>query len=447
MTEQSICRLNIDVKPALDASSVCEDVRMLDAIDRQLHTQSLKLAFDSDLEARFEDDTRAKRIRDIRRTIILGMVVFHIYNIAGFVTTPDLALLNVGLRVFAMTPLALLIIWAVGRVSGPVREAIGGIGMLAASGIPILIFWMGTGPLVSLTTATIWLSVLFANITLPLRFFWACFLSGITAVAVVAGLCLKPEIVPSVGGVLGLDMMTGILFSLVATYRIEAANRRDYLVNLRETLRAKRLAEDNTTLAHLSTTDSLTGIANRRAFARELSEFWEASLAGRHFAVMLIDVDHFKLFNDHYGHGAGDTCLREVATLLAKTAAGSGAFVCRYGGEEFAVLMHTRDPDEAFGFAERFRRSVAEKGLLHGNRSDDLGFVSVSIGVATSCGVAVTAGGLVEAADMALYEAKGTGRNRTCRNGKAGNGDGSPIRRVGAAHWSVNQKPPIAKAG
>lgn len=65
-------------------------------------------------------------------------------------------------------------------------------------------------------------------------------------------------------------MMTGILFSLVATYRIEAANRRDYLVNLRETLRAKRLAEDNTTLAHLSTTDSLTGIANRRAFAREL---------------------------------------------------------------------------------------------------------------------------------------------------------------------------------
>lgn len=422
-------------------------MRLLSAIDRQLRARTLKLAFESELEARFEYDTREKRVRDIRYTIVLGMVVFHVYNVAGFVTTPDLALLNVGLRVLAMTPLALLIIWAVGWVSGPVREAIGGIGMLAATGIPILIFWMGTGPLVSLTTATIWLSVLFANITLPLRFFWACFLSGITAIAVAAGLYLKPDIAAPVGGVLGLDMMTGILFSLVATYKIEAANRRDYLVNLRESLRAKRLAEDNTTLAHLSTTDPLTGIANRRAFARELSEFWEASVGGRHFAVMLIDVDYFKLFNDHYGHGAGDTCLREVSALLAKTAAGSGAFVSRYGGEEFAVLMHTSDPDEAYGVAERFRRSIAEKGLIHGNRNDHLGFVSVSIGVATSCGHAATAVALVEAADMALYEAKGTGRNRTCHSGKNGNGEGGPTRYVAAAQWSATEKQPVAKTG
>ncbi|WP_019906919.1 GGDEF domain-containing protein [Methylobacterium sp. 77] len=419
---------------------------MLDVIDRQMRSKSYGLAFDAELEERFEDDTREKRVRDIRRTIVLGLVVFHIYNVAGFVTTPDLALLNLGLRIFGMTPLALLIIWAVGRVDGPVREAIGGIGMLAATGIPILIFWMGTGPLVSLTTATIWLSVLFANITLPLRFFWACFVSSITAVAVLAGLYLKPEIAASVGGVLGLDMVTGILFSLVATYRIESANRRDYLVNLRETLRANRLAADNTTLVHLSSTDPLTGIANRRAFARELGEFWEASLSGRHFAVMLIDIDHFKLFNDYYGHGAGDTCLREVSGILAKTAAGSGAFVARYGGEEFAVLIHTRDPDEAHGLAERFRRSVAEKGLLHGNRNDDLDFVSVSVGVSTSCGMAASSSALIEAADRALYEAKGKGRNQTCRNGMPGNDEAGLPKCMMVAHWSVTDERPIARA-
>ncbi|MFD1303288.1 GGDEF domain-containing protein [Methylobacterium marchantiae] len=419
---------------------------MLGVIDRQLRSRSYKLAFEAELEDRFEADTRVKRIRDIRRTIILGMVVFHIYNLTGFVTTPDLALLNVGLRIFGMTPIALLIIWAVGRVGGPVREAIGGIGMLAATGIPILIFWLGSGPLISLTTATIWLSVLFANITLPLRFFWACLVSGITAVAVMAGLYVKPEIAASVGGVLGLDMVTGILFSLVATYRIESANRRDYLVNLRETLRAQRLAADNTTLAHLSTTDPLTGIANRRAFSRELEEFWEAGLSGRHFAVMLIDVDHFKPFNDHYGHGAGDTCLREVSGILAKTGAGSGAFVCRYGGEEFAVLTHARDPDEAYAMAERFRRSVMERGLFHGNRGDGIDFVSVSIGVATSFSTATTAAGLVEAADMALYEAKGDGRNRTCRSDRIGSGESGFLDRATITHWSVAEKRPIARA-
>ena len=210
---------------------------------------------------------------------------------------------------------------------------------------------------------------------------------------------------------------------------------------------AKRLAEDNTTLAHLSTTDPLTGIANRRAFARELSEFWEASLGGRHFAVMLIDVDYFKLFNDHYGHGAGDTCLREVSALLAKTAAGSGAFVSRYGGEEFAVLMHTSDPDEAYGVAERFRRSIAGEGpdsrkpersprlrQRQHRRGDELRPRRHG----RSAGRSGRHGSL---------RGKGTGRNRTCHSGKNGNGEGGPTRYVAAAQWSATEKQPVAKTG
>ncbi len=447
MTERPVSPSGTATLSALDTSVAGGDAWLLEAIDRALHASRFRLRFEQVLEDRFEADTREKRIHDIRRTIILGLVVFHIYNLAAFVTTPDLAQFNVALRVVGMTPIAFLIVWAVGRVSGPVREAVGGFGMLLATFIPILIFWLGTGPLVSLTTATIWLSVVFANISLPLRFFWACFVSGITALAVLAGLYVKPEIAGDVAGVLGLDMVTGILFSLVATYRIESASRRDYLVNLRETLRANRLAADNSTLALLSSTDSLTGIPNRRAFMRELGEFWQASQAGRPFAVMLIDVDHFKRFNDHYGHGAGDACLRAVAGILARIAASAGGFVCRYGGEEFAVLVEAGTTEDALALADRLRRSILEQGLVHGNRSDGLSRISVSIGLATSCGPVTSSATLVEAADMALYEAKAAGRNRICQGSRSTEGEsGTPARRT-IARWPVMEEWPMARAG
>ena len=448
MTERLTNRTRTIIGEPTDVADAVQDGRLLGAIDRMLKSNRAFLGFEPDLEARFEVDTRTQRISDMRRTILLGLVVFHIYNVAGFVTTPDLALLNVVLRVLVMTPVAFLIVWAVGWVSGPAREAIGGIGMLGATAIPILIFWLGTGPLVSLTTATIWLSVVFANITLPLRFPWACFVSGTTAVAVLAGLHFKGEIATPVAGVLGLDMVTGILFSLVATHRIESANRRDYLVNLREILRGKRLAADNTTLAHLSATDSLTGIPNRRAFARQLEASWAGWQAGRPFAVILIDVDYFKRFNDRYGHGAGDACLRAISAVLSESAGAADAFVSRYGGEEFAVLTAARDAEAAFDLADRLRRAIADQGLAHGNRGDGLSIITISVGVAAICGATPSAAALVEMADVALYAAKSNGRNRTCRGRTPGDTGPDIPARIDFADWgSARDRPPIQAVG
>jgi diguanylate cyclase (GGDEF)-like protein len=370
-------------------------------------------AFGPALEERFEADTRVQRIRHIRHTIFLGLAVFHLYNFTAFVTTPDLALVNVALRVLGMTPLALLIAWSVGRVSAPLREAFCGLGMIGATAIPIGIFWLGHGPFHLLAATCVGLSAIFSNITLPLRFPWACTVSGTTVLLLLAALVSRREIDAGASAVIMLDLATGILFSLLATYRIERATRRDYLLTLRESLRSDRLAADNTTLARLSLTDPLTGLANRRAFTGRLGALWEASVEGRPFAVILIDVDHFKQFNDRYGHGAGDACLREISGILASLLPNAGDLVARYGGEEFAVLL----PDCRFGdaivVAERLRLGISARGMPHANRGDALAHVTVSVGVAARPGSAISPEALVDAADVALYEAKSRGRNQT----------------------------------
>lgn len=399
-----------------ESDSLCRpdaDAWLMERAERIIRSGRYMRGFGAALEGRFEADTRVQRVRHIRATIVLGLAVFHLYNLTAFVTTPDLALANVALRVLGMTPLALLIAWSVGRVSAPLREAFCGLGMIAATAIPIGIFWLGHGPFHLLAATCVGLSVIFSNITLPLRFPWACTVSSATMAMLLAALVSRPEIDAGVSAVIMLDLMTGILFSLLATYRIEKSTRRDYLLTLRESLRSDRLAADNTTLARLSLTDPLTGLGNRRAFTTRLGTLWLASVQGSPFAVILIDVDHFKQFNDRYGHGAGDSCLREISAILAGLLPNPDDLVTRYGGEEFAVLLPDRRFGDAIVVAERLRLGINARGLAHAARGDALTHVTVSVGVAASSGNGTSPEALVDAADVALYEAKARGRNQT----------------------------------
>ncbi len=155
-------------------------------------------------------------------------------------------------------------------------------------------------------------------------------------------------------------------------------------------------------------TDALTGLPNRRAFdeacARSLAH-WQRY--GRYFTLMLLDVDSFKQFNDRFGHLAGDTVLQAVADCLK--GARTTDLVCRFGGEEFAILLTETELPDALIPAERMRQALARQAvMIDGTRHR----VTVSIGVATVLpGESVT--GLVERADAALYAAKEAGRNRT----------------------------------
>jgi diguanylate cyclase (GGDEF)-like protein len=187
--------------------------------------------------------------------------------------------------------------------------------------------------------------------------------------------------------------------------------------------RTEQLEAANAQLQRLSDTDGLTGITNRRRFDALLRERWRtATRAGSSLAVAMIDIDHFKAYNDHYGHQAGDRCLQQVAAALAAEIRRGSDCVARYGGEEFVVLWCGLTLDQASAMAERLLQRVTALALPHASNPSGP-IVSLSIGVAArqlqgqataplieELEPQITA--LLQQADARLYAAKTAGRNR-----------------------------------
>jgi diguanylate cyclase (GGDEF)-like protein len=180
--------------------------------------------------------------------------------------------------------------------------------------------------------------------------------------------------------------------------------------------RTQALELANQQLTELSSTDPLTGLANRRRLTEMLAAEWLRALRGQYpLAVAMVDVDHFKKYNDRYGHVAGDACLRQVAGALQRSVRAGSDLVARYGGEEFALLLPGADLTAALRAAERARAAVV--ALAESNADADGGTLTVSIGVATVVPAdekpdAAGVEDLVMVADAALYRAKLAGRNQ-----------------------------------
>jgi diguanylate cyclase (GGDEF)-like protein len=175
--------------------------------------------------------------------------------------------------------------------------------------------------------------------------------------------------------------------------------------------REEELQIANQHLEELASLDGLTGLANRRGFDRELERQWQrAAERSRPLALMMIDIDHFKLFNDRYGHVRGDACLRAVGETLSLVTLEHAVLVARYGGEEFALLLPGLDVARTTALAEEARRAIEDLLIVHEETVS--GFVTISIGVESQVPEpGQSAADLVEAADRALYAAKRRGRN------------------------------------
>ena len=199
-----------------------------------------------------------------------------------------------------------------------------------------------------------------------------------------------------------------------ANWRTDRSDRQTFLLLTRERLLLEASRQQAAELREISTIDPLTQIPNRRAFEDHFRGL-EAREAADSFpvALMMIDIDHFKLFNDHYGHLAGDACLQRVAAALVEQLRGPDDMVARLGGEEFVVVMPGLGSDDVEPVVERIRRAIEGLAIVHeGVRGQSGDVVTISIGAAVATDEDTERRrSLLTLADRALYEAKRAGRN------------------------------------
>ena len=209
-----------------------------------------------------------------------------------------------------------------------------------------------------------------------------------------------------------LGAVTGLVSNLIdETGSIIESNRS--MENMLDSMNNEvdKLKSNLSTLSTKAFTDTLTEVGNRRAFNQRIDELLDEVYedSQRFFCLLLIDIDHFKQFNDTYGHSVGDRVLKYVATMMQGCVRGDDK-LCRYGGEEFAVLLPMTTLDDAETVANHIREKVGANKLVDNKSGKDVGYVTISIGVAIST-QRDDADSLCERADKALYQAKQAGRN------------------------------------
>ena len=365
------------------------------------------------LEHRFNVDTAQVRARELRPTMWFGLFLYELTNVMDGALIPDLGLRGVVLRLL-LTPLLVLASLYIPDLPSLARERMLAIFVIVCTLCLTFIIGRSHSPYAPYGLASVSLCVIYANTTHPLRFKFACCNSLITVGSVALTIYGYHQIHTGLALSLNLMSVGGGLFSLVANYRLERSTRLNYLLARKGLQHIEDLAKEREMLSILSQTDRLTGLANRVRLERwSDGMFNDPSNIGLPVAMLMIDIDHFKRFNDHYGHGAGDDCLREVAGILAGAVQGRRDLAVRYGGEEFIVLLSAVTAAEAVDVAHRIQANIEQRGLVHANRDDGVAVVTVSIGVAHA---AVRPGSqlsvLMSAADRELYKAKKKGRNR-----------------------------------
>lgn len=196
--------------------------------------------------------------------------------------------------------------------------------------------------------------------------------------------------------------------------RLGAAVQQFHAIAVSASQREEKLQTLNRQLAELSISDSLTGLANRRHFDEVLAEEWSRSSRHSHaMAILMIDVDYFKAFNDCYGHQAGDQCLQTIAAVIKAHVHRPGDLAARYGGEEFCVVLSECQLDGALHVAHEIHNAVEALRLPH--QDSVYGYLTVSIGVASTVPAShLSSAALLKKSDQALYQAKAAGRNQVC---------------------------------
>lgn len=350
-----------------------------------------------------------------RIALAIFTIIFDLFLFSQAKASPELLPLSAALRLVFYTP-AVLVFLALDKASGPLQRRHYDAYLLAlavAPGILSAIVCLQTTSVHSLPDVHATTLILLAvGLILRMRPIAVYLTAAISFTAFLLGLLYTPAIpraeLPSL-------LLTDLAIAASVTAFSTVLDRRDrlvFLLNLREQVRTQGVALQNQDLRQQVDLDSLTGLANRRCFDRTLAEAWMKGCAdGTPIGLIMIDIDHFKLFNDHYGHQGGDDCLRRVARH-AQPGIRDTDLLARYGGEEFAAILPGATPSTTQAIAERMRAAISALQIPHEGVGPGA-HVSISLGgVSLIPSESGQPASLVEAADRCLYAAKHAGRNR-----------------------------------
>lgn len=386
------------------------------------------MRFPEALERHFVHSGAAMRLRYFVITGLLSLLVFDAFLMADYLAVPDVFALSVYLRLVWFTPMALIVIltgwlasgWVLRHIPPSLVELIVLVSGLAAAASLAVIQYQSRSPLSQYYHVGFLVVLMYGTVVQRLRFWYAVAYSlGILLMHVV-GIWLTPVFNERLMWPILLLTLGTVAFTLMANHALERDQRQMFLLSLRRRRLLNDLGAVHLQLQHLSRTDALTGVNNRRHFDECLQQIWQrARHDGQVVAVIMADVDHFKAYNDLYGHAAGDKCLERVAQAMAESLRSPGDVVARIGGEEFVAVLPDTDGLRVEQAAERVRFAVQGLAIPHAG-SVTSPVVTASLGVAWVVPAADEAAAtVVAAADAALYRAKQQGRNRVATHSGA----------------------------
>lgn len=380
-------------------------------IDRIVATGAPSSAWPKEVQQDYNSHVRERLYREGKFLLLLGLAIGLASTFIDYWVSPTLALDGFVLRTIFILPVTLLGLLSIKLQRVKVMTWCLAVSQIAFAGVLIHL----ASHLPATTAAQYYLATALllgvSNVIIPYSMrgmigYNASYIVAVIAIVLGHGLAQFASQV---------DFLTTLILVSAATmpvaYRSELLRQRNFLLATRHRLASEELVEANRMLRELSERDSLTGMHNRRYFERAFKEGGRTVKPADTglMALMMIDLDQFKAFNDRHGHQAGDHCLRTVGGTLRKVFAENTGLVARYGGEEFIGAVRVKSVRHAHNLAENLRQAILD---LPG-RTQDAPLVTTSVGVAVvPVTIDLTLEDIIEMADAALYSAKRAGRNR-----------------------------------
>jgi diguanylate cyclase (GGDEF)-like protein len=376
---------------------MCDAVR-LSTVERLIASRR---RFSPALREQFERDTRERHARRLKSVIWPTIVVYNLLLATDVFLVPDVWQVSAAIHFAIVTPLMLGVALLLPRLkSRMLREIVAAILPLAMSLQVLFVFAASTSPFADHYQYLVVLNMLLLGASLRPRFSIVLAVSAFVFALHFAAVQFVSDLRWQEASIASLVLLVVIYTTTMGSLSAQRRERRSYLFRLRESLRH---AEADLSSRH----DSLTGFLNRSGLDKRLQELWKGPSS--QVAAIMIDIDHFKSYNDHYGHLAGDSCLKEMAGLIAAETRQPQDILARFGGEEFLVLLPNTDLREGSRIAERMRRALSNAAMPHEGEAA-CGIVSASFGVGSAATKTMSARELIADADAALYHVKKNGR-------------------------------------